>query len=513
MKQTFYHIFRFIRDNNYRITFDEFTKHFTSHPDYPSLYAISDSLKHWNIEALVVQVPREELDRLPESFVAVTEEGGAQSIVYVRKKGDKILIREEKNKKTIDKDAFLHRWTGIILAIEPDTVKKGLRIPVSGVHYVLFFFALLAIVLRFVTGPFAFADIAFFAVCVLGIFISVLAIRETLGFFSGTVHKICNAGNRTSCGEVLSSRGAKVFGIFTLSDLCLVYFLSLGLVAVMVPGVSGALTTFVLAAAAVLLSLYSLYYQAVIVKKWCVLCLGITVLLYLQFTIVLLSSVFRFDYTAALVTLLVFALVTPGWLWVKENLEKLKTLENAEVDLLKLKRNKNVFRAILRDSDKIHRDTLKELFVPGIGKEEAPEMMYGVLSPSCIHCKTAFLNYADLIEEESGNMQFGILFNVNPENEKNPYLDVCYKVLEIHEKEGRENAVNALKVWYESGFELAGWQEKYGISNNDKYKAIVGAHYRWCKENNISYTPATIVREHIYPMDFAVKDLKFFIAD
>ncbi|MGS2764907.1 vitamin K epoxide reductase family protein [Sinomicrobium sp. M5D2P9] len=515
MKQTFHHIFRFIRDNNYQVTFDEFTKQLTSHPDYPSLYAISDSLHYWKIENVVVRVPKEELHQLPESFIAVTGEDGDQNIVYARKSGDKIRIYEEKNKEEIGVDEFLELWSGIILAVEPNEIKGSrFRLSVSGLSYVFLFTALFAVILRLMTGNYTLPAIAFLLISGMGVFISILAIRETLGFFSGTVHKICNAGNKTSCEEVLSSRAAKILGSVTLSDLCLIYFVSFVLTSLAVPESFTSVWTFFIVLGGVLFSLYSIYYQAVVIKKWCMLCLGISLLLYVQLGVLLLSSYYTFDVASLSFLILTLALTALGWIWSKEKLVKLRELENVEVEFLKFKRNRKVFRAVLEDGDKVDQASLESLEVLKLGEENTGEVIYGILSPSCIHCKSAFLNYLDLIRESPKGLECAVLFNVNPENDKNPYLDICYRVLEMYEKNERQKVLIALNEWYMSGFDLKEWQDKYGkVSNEDvyKYRQQVYRHYHWCKENKINYTPATVFHGCIYPADFAIKDLKFFL--
>ncbi|RNL80806.1 hypothetical protein ED312_18855 [Sinomicrobium pectinilyticum] len=515
MNQTFHHIFRYIRDNNYEITYDEFTRQLTSHPDYPSLYAISDSLQHWQIENVVVRVPKEELHQLPENFIAVTGEDGNHNIVYIRKAGDNIRMYEEKDKKEIRVGEFLKLWSGIVLAVEPNEVKGNrFRLSLSGLSRVFVFVAVFAVVLRLITANYTLAVILFLLVSITGVFISVFAIRETLGFFSGTVHKICNAGSSTSCGEVLSSRAAKVFGPVTLSDLCFIYFTSVILTTLAVPDGYASVWTFLIVLGGVLFSLYSIYYQAVVIKKWCMLCLGINLVLYIQLGVLLLSSDYTLDVAFLSFLVLMLALTALGWLWSKEKLVKLRKLENVEVEFLKFKRNRKVFQAVLEGGDKVDEVSLESLEVLKLGKENTGEIVYGVLSPSCIHCKSTFLNYLDLIRESPDGLECAVLFNVNPENDQNPYLEICYRVLEMYERKERGEALMALKEWYTSGFDLKAWQDKYGKVNGediDKYKQQIYRHYHWCKENKINYTPATVFKGHIYPAAFAINDLKFFI--
>ena len=48
---------RYIHDNGYFPKKDDFTEYFLSHPNYPSLYSIKDTLTYFGIENFVIQLP------------------------------------------------------------------------------------------------------------------------------------------------------------------------------------------------------------------------------------------------------------------------------------------------------------------------------------------------------------------------------------------------------------------------------------------------------------------------
>lgn len=58
MKNTDYHFYHFLKDNNYPITYEDFSKNINSHPDYPSLLAYSETFSYLGVENLAAQVPR-----------------------------------------------------------------------------------------------------------------------------------------------------------------------------------------------------------------------------------------------------------------------------------------------------------------------------------------------------------------------------------------------------------------------------------------------------------------------
>ncbi|SFW76762.1 Uncharacterized membrane protein [Sinomicrobium oceani] len=520
MEQPFYHIFRFIRDNHYSITSDEFTRQLTSHPDYPSLYAISDSLSHWEIENMVVKIPVTEFSKLPEIFIAVTGMEGHYDILYVKKvAGDKVMVYEGKQKREMEANHFLKIWSGIVLVAESASKESRSAWQLgTGLSKALLILMMVMFFLRLISGGYTFSTLLFLLLSMAGMFLSVLAVRETLGFFSGAVHKICNAGSKTSCGEVLSSPGARIFGKISLSDLCLVYFTALIWTLLAAPGVCNDLWFFIVHLAGVLFAFYSVYYQAFVLKKWCVICLGIGLVTCLQFGILLLFSDYTPVYQFFPVFMISISLIALGWLWWKEQLIRLKDLRVAEIELLTLKRNRKVFKALLEEGEQVDETGLSKIPSMGPTRSLAGEVIYEVLSPSCVYCKKAYQSYYDLMQKMKGGdaVGFRLVFNVNPDNEQNPYLEVCYKVFEIYEKEGGEQAWKALHRWYTSDFSLEVWYGWYGRTAQEhvpRYKQYLYAQYNWCKENNINHTPATIFRGYLCPLSFSISDLRLFMED
>ncbi len=59
------------------------------------------------------------------------------------------------------------------------------------------------------------------------------------------------------------------------------------------------------------------------------------------------------------------------------------------------------------------------------------------------------------------------------------------------------------------------WQQQYGVpkDTDNHTETILKAHRTWCMENEINYTPATIIDGYLYPKEYATADLLFFIDD
>ena len=58
-------ISQYLSQNNYtQSDFDEFKENYLSHPNYPSMYAITDSLELMGIESITASVPKDQLQKV-----------------------------------------------------------------------------------------------------------------------------------------------------------------------------------------------------------------------------------------------------------------------------------------------------------------------------------------------------------------------------------------------------------------------------------------------------------------
>ena len=105
------------------------------------------------------------------------------------------------------------------------------------------------------------------------------------------------------------------------------------------------------------ITLYSIYYQFSVVKKWCPLCLGIVAVLWLQGLCLLLNKPFltnpKFDIGSGFILFFSFLLITSLWSFIKPLLKKQQDLEKLEIEHFKFKRNFDLFNAVYSKSEKI----------------------------------------------------------------------------------------------------------------------------------------------------------------
>jgi len=261
---------------------------FESHPSYPSLHALTGVLNHFRISNLALEVQRdlETLSELPEAFIAhIINKRGENFALVIRSNTSIRIIYDKKVEENLNLIDFLEVWTGIIVAVEKNDEESYITKKNRFLGWTIYFFAaLIFLFLFFFRGPNLFQSVHFL-LSIIGLIVSVFIVQHELGISSRTLDKFCSGTNeRTSCDDVLNSKGAKIIGTITFRDVGLVYFAGIILSWLLLPFVKNANDNFIviLSLFAIPFTLYSIFYQYFIVKKWCPLCLSILTVLWTQ---------------------------------------------------------------------------------------------------------------------------------------------------------------------------------------------------------------------------------------
>jgi uncharacterized membrane protein len=334
--------------NNVHINQDELKLQLQSHPSYPSLHSVTGVMDHFSIPNLAIKVPQtqEVLEQLPSGFLAVTNEDGIEDIAYVEKKKERFKIRSQSNdSKTITSIDFLSIWNGVLIAIEPEEgeVNKQFSQRTILLALIIVVFAGISVYAFFNSSMFSATH---FLLSSIGFMISVLIVKHDLGIQTQLENSFCNLSKKTSCDAVLNGKGSVIFNKIKLSDLSLVTFLGYVFIYVLssMINVHSELLMAILSLCGVAVALYSVYYQAIVIKKWCPLCLGIVGVLVVQASSILLMDVTHFTFIPSLTSLLAvftgFALAITSWYFLKPLLQSKNDFTTLQVTHQKFKRTR-----------------------------------------------------------------------------------------------------------------------------------------------------------------------------
>jgi hypothetical protein len=273
---------------------------------------------------------------------------------------------------------------------------------------------------------------------------------------------------------------------------------------------------------------FSISYQWLIAKQWCVLCLSVQGLLVLQLftalsagwhTSVTVDSVFTagimmpviFSY---LIPLIVVSLLLPAYRAARES-------KHNKIELQRLKHNPLIFQSLLVKQKALTEspDGLGIL----LGHPDAMYKIIKVCNPHCGPCANAHQPVEDLLHNNA-DVQIQIIFTVTNKEEDTRILPVRH-LLAIDEKRDKTLTQQALDDWYlaeQKDYET--FASKYPMNGElKKQDGKIEAMRKWCDKTGISFTPTFFVSMPTHggdktgsfyqlPEIYSVNDLKYFLS-
>ncbi|MCG2610068.1 vitamin K epoxide reductase family protein [Flavobacterium sp. SM15] len=499
---------KYLAENNFSEQKESFEELFNSHPNYPSVYAITDTLDLLAIENVAVKIPKEQFHDLPGQFLTFLN----KEFVLVTKSRQKIAVETHSKMKSLSSDDFLMDWGGVVIAIEPNTENKpaSFSFNFQSLKYVLPILALIALAL--LRNEFSLWTVFFSLTSLLGFLVGVFIVQESLGIKNETVSKLCNMSSEVSCSKVIQSGKSKIFNTLNFSELPLMFFGSsftaLLFLSEPVVAIIGWLSVMSLPVIA-----YSIWLQKVELKKWCTLCLAVSFLLIIQATGFISAQLYQQKIAGVTVgVFLISALVFVSlWMLVRPILKRNIELENVTNKLTKFKRNFKIFQSQSKEIPQ--EEGFEKLQGLNFGSTHAEVQLSVIVSPSCGHCHTAFQQAYELCQKFPEKIGVTILFNINPENQENPYRIVVETILTINNIDSKQ-AKAALIDWHINQPELELWLQNWKVSAIDmQTNNQIFMQYEWCAKNNFNYTPVKLLNGKQFPSEYEIEELRFFLNE
>jgi uncharacterized membrane protein len=494
--------------NSYLNTKDEFEELFLSHPNYPSVFAITDSLDMLSIENIAIKVPKEQLGELPVSFLAIFND----DLVLVTKNEKTIQIENEKGVKSILAiDDFCKGWNGIIVAIEPNQVITTER--ETNTKWIAYGIPIVSLILLSVFyNNYSVSNAILLFTSLVGVLVSIFIVQEKFGLKNEIVSKFCNINSNASCDSVIKSEKGDINKWMGFTDLPLLFF-SINVVSILLDPIYSSKIIGLLSLFSFPVILYSIWLQKFQIKKWCMLCLVVSAILVLQGLVgyfleqPLVANTILNDFSYLFSTVVCASL----WLMIKPVLESKFKAENEVKELKKFKRSYSVFEFL---SEKVPvMDGFAKLQGIQFGNSNSSVVLSVFLSPSCGHCHKAFEDAISLVRKYPEKVFLKVLFNINPENNDNPYKAVVDNLLEINNS-FPEKVEEAISDWHIHKMGLELWLKKWKVATiSMKINQQIQQQYDWCLENEFNYTPVKIVNGKKYPNEYNISELKYFLND
>jgi len=513
---------QFTKKNNVQIDINETKLQLLSHPYYPSINSITDLFNHFDIDNLALKVKNnlETFSQLPDTFLGQIKDSKVEELILVTKVNNGVvLVFNEKKSEFKSVNEFLELWTGILIVIEkPDKKIKGKSGITNYAKKGIIITSIICLGYVFIKSQPSLFQIIHVLLSVVGIYISYLIVQHELGFHSKILDKFCSGQNKkTNCDAVLSSKGATLFELFKLSDVGLVYFVSLvvGWLMMALNGFQANSIFYLLSTLAVPFTFFSLYYQWNVVKSWCPLCLTVVSILWLQFGSLFLINSFwkqliKIDNSYILFMGGLLAVIAL-WSIMQPLLKKEQEFEKLEIEHIKFKRNFNLFKAALNLSNPVNviiSDTNELVF----GNKNAKLNIVVVTNPMCGYCKESHKLVEKILSNKELDLKIIIRFNVRPESVDSPGTKIALKILELYHTSNEEQCLRALSDIY-GELDSESWVKKWGVTSNNDLLEILNNEKEWCNKNKINFTPAILINGKQYPKEYGRMDLLYFLEE
>lgn len=497
-----------------------------SHPEHPSLLAVSDTLEKYNVETLAIQIDKEKLNDMPLPCIIQIRKHGTTLFFVLNKILEKeVEYYDDKNKLTkVSQEDFLKMWTGICLLVETSEDSKEIDIDeklfsinfVKGLKGSIAVFLLGWIVISFFKSqqsaslvPAIYTTL-YTLLKITGLIVGGLLLWFDIDQYNPTLQNFCSGNSKKiNCNSVLTSKHSKLFkDTLSLSELSFAYFFGTLFFLVISQFTSASLSILGFTSFGTLpVIALSIYYQAVVIKQWCKFCVIIQAVLVSEIVLSFFGNLYSAYVQFETIPLLLALLLIPILVWklIKPLLETKKETNVHKRGLKKIKNNLNVLDGLLLKSRKI--ETSPEGLGISITNETAKYHVVKVCNPYCGPCAKAHPILEDLVKKGAINLQILFTASNNPEDIKAKLVRYFLAIDSLGDKSKTQQALDDWYLADQKDYEA--FASIYPLNGElDLQNHKIEAMYMWCKAENITYTPTIFINGFELPKEYSIEDLK-----
>jgi glutaredoxin len=509
-------LFHYLEKEEILIDQPEFLFQIQSHPNYPSLLAISDTLSFFNIDNIAARVQFTEIDNMPNRFITLLSETlGKSQLYFIEKKDNSYFSTKDKKTIEISKETLESRWDNIVLLAEKNETEQTTKKKKKQWQWVLYSLC----IAFFTTAISLFGSnlqvFSFFTFPTIGILFSVAALKDLFGTESKLINNFCNISTSTSCATIVNSDKWKIFKLINFSDLSMLFFTSQFLLLFTSILTGELIAFFSIQKITLLISLpvilASLYYQRNIEKKWCPICLAIIGVL--LFEIIYLLYFHKESLIISSKSLILFGLVSSimasVWPALKNIFTQQKELKEFQFKANRFLRNYEIFKNTLLTKGKIELPHSPLI----LGNRESKTQITIITNPFCGYCKETHEILEKTLEKHYNSLQVKIIIKTDIETQSAENKKVFTSLMGIYFKDGETQFRKALNHWFQiknANNWIQLFQKEVDI---EEVEAIYNSQNDWCTENDFSYTPAIFINGYEYPKVYERANLEFFINE
>lgn len=522
-KNTFDILWQLIRFSDLKITATSLKKVFLQQQDGTTLAGLSDILHEFSVPNLATRISPDQLFDIPLPAIVHFDIGGGTYATIKKIEND--VIEWYHDTDGIHKEPirdFIHKWNGVTLLVEPNEESGELNYRASRNNEIIEKFRLPFVSVGLLIIVSLFLQVIFTKINLseywqlygllftkgVGLIISTMLVWHGIDSNNTFLKSVCQINNKTNCNNILNSKAAKVFDWLTWSEVGLFYFAG-GFIALLFTNLDAFFILQLFGFLVVPYTLWSIYYQAFVAKEWCPLCVGVQILIWVEFFIFLslpveshFVSIDTLSFKWQSITI-AFIMTPILWAFVKNPIKKSFQSNSLYVELQKLKFNPDYLNSLMT----------KELFLPPIfegmkvislGEDLAETVLTLVINPLCGSCRETYLTAKKIVETKN-DLQVRIILAGSLESD-DLGGQVARKILS---QETDERVKFVLNEWFkDSSKNVKQWIIKTKIQEETlEGEHQMRMHLRWLELAGISEAPVTFIDNHELPKIYLTEDI------
>lgn len=503
----------------------------TTHPDYPALISVIDFLDSGGMDYKAVQADASYIHEFEYPVLAHIRKPGQE---YLHLISDAAVWDKQKE--------VTEYWTGIVVFPGKNANWKNGQNKIyqqNAVKNKIIAAALLITgMVLFIVSAFQFHNFSinvFGFLSLLGLLVSIFLLGTELGFQSQIVKQVCGAVSNGGCEKILKSRYAKGFAGITPADASVLYFTSQFIVYLLGCWYESLFASIMLLAfIGIAIAAWSIYTQAVKLKQWCALCLGIVAVLFLQSIIAFIAipslpgglllrnwvliqqsnlpetisnQTSQSIYWGFRIFILLF--FVSGLLIVPIK-QLIKTNSSNKLKLAELKRWKSdalLFINQWQQEQEVDTSVWENDLL--LGNPSAPLLITVACNPYCGPCAKAHKQLDNLFHRFADSLKVQIRLLWNAENDK---YTLAVKAL-LQRASTIQNSAELQRMltdWFE-WMNIDKWETKWKPDNSIDVSKRLQNHSRWMNESKISFTPTFFINGKKMPGRYSIDDIEIMI--
>ena len=471
-----------------------------------SMRDISDALDSLHVSNAAYQLPKEYLDELEAPCIVIMNDNDSP-FCLIEKIEETHITLSHSQRLRVSKQQFLQKWTGTVLVgevTESTIQEKNCKLKDIAMwiqrHQLLLAGIIAILLILYSTKRNYSTGISLYLVtlCTGLLISSAILYKETAN--SRFLHRFCHIGKTIDCNEVLHSKGSHIIGM-GLGELSLLYFSALLLFTLICPHEFYCISI-ICSIIAIGFTLYSVIYQLFIIRKGCMLCMLINLIVWSSCVILYIQKG-QFNKEFSLSAMLSFTAIAciclTGWLQIKALLKIKEEGKQFKVQFSNLL-NPDNFQKLLFAETQIGAMVNKEIALHNQISSTTQLMI--VTNPNCKNCARIHSH----IKEIASNVSISLVLLTFPKDgigEK-----VAKTIIAAYRTDGWEKAITALEEWYKN----------HKIKGIDKYAITAEEQRIWkqqqiyCSQEHISQTPSMIIDGYYVPEFYQLKELKYVLT-